>query len=328
MMRLLPEFNSCVRLAAALGSTAVLGNGAIDVFDRQTKRTQKNRASLAEDSATYDYLRDEVAYRIVDRMRDVSKSFEFGLDLGCGHGHVAKHVDRYDLQQLIQCDLAEHSLLASRVSESIATFRVHVDEEFLPFKDNVFDVVVSSLSLHWVNDLPAALRQIRTVLKEDGCFIGSMYATDTLFELRSSLLLAEQEREGGIGQHVSPFTSMRDMGGLLAQCGFTLTTIDSDDIIVNYPSMFELMNDLRRMGESNAARSRRNYIPRETLLAASAIYKTMYGNEDGTVPATFRVLFVIGWKPSKSQAQPAVRGSSTVSLGDLKGIVINNTENE
>jgi NADH dehydrogenase [ubiquinone] 1 alpha subcomplex assembly factor 5 len=148
-----------------------------------------------------------------------------------------------------------------------------------------------------------------------------MFATDTLFELRSSLLLAEQEREGGIGQHISPLTSMQDMGGLLTQSGFTLTTIDIDDIIVNYPSMFELMKDLKAMGESNAAWRRRSYLHRETLLAAAAIYQQMYGNEDGSIPATFRILFVIGWKPSQIQAQPAARGSATASLKDLKDLM-------
>ena len=276
-----------------------------------------------EDFTTYHYLRDEVAYRVVDRMRDVSRSFELGLDLGCGHGHIVQHIDQYDMQQLVQCDLAEKVILTSHVHQTIPTTRLHVDEEFLPFKDNVFDVVLSSLSLHWVNDLPGSLQQICEVLKEDGCFIGSMFATDTLYELRSSFLLAEQDREGGMGQHISPFTSMQDMGGLLTQSGFNLTTIDIDDIVVNYPTMFELMKDLRRMGENNAVRRRRSYIPRETLIAAAAIYKTLYGNEDGSIPATFRILSVIGWKPSKSQPQPAARGSSVVSLKDLEEIVSN-----
>lgn len=27
----------------------------------------------------------------------------------------------------------------------------------------------------------------------------------------------------------------------------------------------------------------------------------MYGNEDGSVPATFEILYMIGWKPHESQ---------------------------
>lgn len=91
-------------------------------------------------------------------------------------------------------------------------------EDFLPFPANTFDLAVSSLNLHWVNDLPQALREIQRVLKPDAPFIGAMLGSsegrgrgdwmqplltpsrttggDTLFELRCSLQLAETERLG------------------------------------------------------------------------------------------------------------------------------------
>ncbi|MEQ2237087.1 NADH dehydrogenase [ubiquinone] 1 alpha subcomplex assembly factor 5 [Ilyodon furcidens] len=50
------------------------------------------------------------------------------------------------------------------------------------------------------------------------------------------------------------------------------------------------------------------------------IVSEMYGNEDGSVPATFEILYMIGWKPHESQAKPAKRGSATVSFGDLSKI--------
>ena len=68
------------------------------------------------------------------------------------------------------------------------------------------EAILSNLSLHWVNDLPGTLIQIRQVLKEDGVFIGSMLGGDSLFELRTDLQLAELEREGGISPRVSPMT--------------------------------------------------------------------------------------------------------------------------
>ncbi|KAJ3057693.1 NADH dehydrogenase [ubiquinone] 1 alpha subcomplex assembly factor 5, partial [Podochytrium sp. JEL0797] len=63
---------------------------------------------------------------------------------------------------------------------------------------------MSSMSMHWVNDLPGALIQIRKCLKPDGVFLGAMVGGETLFELRTSLQLAQIEREGGVAPHVSP----------------------------------------------------------------------------------------------------------------------------
>lgn len=89
--------------------------------------------------------------------------------------------------------------------------RLQVDEEMLPFAEDSLDAVVSSLSLNWVNDLPGTLIQIKNSLKPDGVFLGAMFGGDTLFELRTSLQLAEMERESGVSARVSP------MAGIILQ---------------------------------------------------------------------------------------------------------------
>lgn len=192
-----------------------------------------------------------------------------------------------------------------------------VDEERLPFEQNSVDAILSSLSLHWVNDLPGTFIQIQRSLKPDGVFLGAMLGGDTLFELRwadlrgcwlfaypallltkythrTAFQLAQQELEGGISPHVSPMTDVRDVASLLQRANFNLTTVDTDEITVNYPSMWELMRDLQAMGENNAVATKRPYLRRGTLKRAGEIYKEMYGNEDGSVPATFQIIFMVG----------------------------------
>ncbi|XP_075195398.1 arginine-hydroxylase NDUFAF5, mitochondrial isoform X2 [Anomaloglossus baeobatrachus] len=144
-----------------------------------------------------------------------------------------------------------------------------------------------------------------------------MFGGETLYELRCSLQLAEIEREGGFSPHVSPFTAVNDLGNLMGRAGFNMLTVDTDEIQVHYPGMFELMKDLQGMGESNCAWNRRCLLHRDSMLAAAAIYREMYGEEDGSVPATFQIYCMIGWKPHESQAKPAKRGSATMSFGEL-----------
>lgn len=187
------------------------------------------------------------------------------------------------------------------------------------------DLTISSLSMHWVNDLPRLFSNVFHSLKPDGVFIGSMFGGQTLFELRSSLQLAEMEREGGFGLHVSPFTMPQDIGGLLNRAGFTMLTIDSDEIVINYPSMFELMFDLQGMAENNAMLKARTHLNRDTLLAAAAIYNHLYQSKEPNLPpdastsvsATFQIFNFIGWKPHPSQPSPAARGSANFSFKDL-----------
>uniref|UniRef100_A0A3B1IXE8 Arginine-hydroxylase NDUFAF5, mitochondrial n=1 Tax=Astyanax mexicanus TaxID=7994 RepID=A0A3B1IXE8_ASTMX len=293
--------------------------GTMNVFDRNMKKRQKSWASALQDNHKYDYLRDEVGIRVADRVYDIARTFPLALDVGCGKSHIAEHLSKEVVERFFLTDISEGLLRQTKPCE-MPTHCVLADEEFLPFQENTFDLVVSSLSMHWINDLPGALRQINGVLKPDGVFIGAMVGGETLYELRCSLQLAELEREGGFSPHISPYTAVTDLGNLLSQAGFNMLTVDVDEIQVNYPGMLEVMSDLQGMGESNCAWNRRSLLHRDTMLAAAAIYKEMYGNEDGSVPATFEILYMIGWKPHESQAKPAKRGSATVSFGDLSKI--------
>ncbi|NXW67686.1 NDUF5 hydroxylase, partial [Hirundo rustica] len=300
------------------------GSGPLNPFDRRLKRKQKNWAALQAEPAKCDYLREEVRGRGRRRGSPPVLTFPLALDVGSGRGYIAQHLTKETVEKLVQVDIAENAL-KNAVESEIPTVRVVADEEFLPFKEDTFDLVVSSLSLHWVNDLPKAFREIHQVLKPDGVFIGAMFGGDTLYELRCSLQLAELEREGGFSPHVSPFTAVADLGRLLSRAGFNTLTVDTDEIQVNYPGLFEVMEDLQGkyilcMGESNCSWNRKPLLHRETMLAAAAIYQEMYGNSDGSVPATFQIYYMIGWKYHESQAKPAQRGSATVSFGDLAKI--------
>ena len=145
-----------------------------------------------------------------------------------------------------------------------------------------------------------------------------MLGGDTLYELRTSLQLASMDRRGGLSPHVSPLADVRDMGGLLTKAGFQMLTVDIDDIVVNYPTTFALMEDLQAMGEANAVLGREmGPISREVLLANEAVYRELHGNKDGTLPATFKILYTIAWKEGTGQRKPLERGSAEFSIKDI-----------
>ncbi|KAJ4479124.1 S-adenosyl-L-methionine-dependent methyltransferase [Lentinula aciculospora] len=313
--------------------------GPFQVFDRETKRIQRDKAASkhgGESSRTVDYVRDEIADRMMERLEDIKRRFSTVVDLGSGSGHFAKLLDPEKTKKCIMIDSSREALHRDPDSEfegqncillsctrvnryPVEVERIHADEENLLqiMNPNSQEAIVSCLSLHWVNDLPGVLIQIKEALQPDGLFLGAMLGGETLFELRTALQLAQVDREGGISPHISPMTDTRDVSNLLGRAGFTLLTVDIDEVKVTYPSMWELMDDLRDMGESNAVIGRRHIIHRDTLAAASAIYKELHGNEDGTVPATFQVIFMIGWKPAPTQPKPLERGSGKTNLKDV-----------
>ncbi|HIP77326.1 MAG TPA: methyltransferase domain-containing protein, partial [Kiloniellaceae bacterium] len=247
-------------------------NDSPEVFDRQSLRLHRDRA--AGTLAEHDFLLREVGERLLDRLSDVTRDFPLALDLGCHHGMVADLLaagaaGRTAVGTLIQADL---SLPLARLAAEKGGPALVADEEALPLAPGSLDLVISLLSLHWVNDLPGALLQIGQALKPDGLFLAAMIGGNSLVALRSALMEAEIEIEGGASPRVSPFADLRDMGGLLQRAGFALPVTDVDSITVSYPSAFALMKDLRGMGESNATKERRrNAMRRETLLRAAAL---------------------------------------------------------
>lgn len=68
-------------------------------------------------------------------------------------------------------------------------------------------------------------------------------------------------------------TDSASLSNLISRAGFAMPTIDVDEITINYPSIVELMEDLRAMGESNATWQRPSSMSRDELMAAAAIYK-------------------------------------------------------
>ena len=98
--------------------------------------------------------------------------------------------------------------------------------------------------------------------------------------------------------------------------------MDVDDVVVNYPDPVALVRHLREMGENNALLNRREYLQRDTALAAAAAYMVLFGesSEDDTqhhIPCTYQMIYLTGWSPSESQPKSAKRGSATVSFQDL-----------
>ena len=286
---------------------------SFEVFNRQTVRRHRDRAAPRLDD--HDFLFREAAERLGDRLLDVKRTFPMALDLGCHTGQLARVLCAGDrpggIETLIQCDLSP--AMARRAGPLVLA----ADEEALPFAGETFDLIISNLSLHWVNDLPGALAQIRRALKPDGLFLASMLGGETLGELRRALAEAEIAEEDGLSPRISPMAEVRDLGGLLLRAGFALPVADTDTLTVMYEEPMKLMADLHAMGETNAAtESRKGFTRRGTLMAAAARYAELFADDSGRVPATFEIITLTGWAPDPSQQQPLAPGSAKARLAD------------
>jgi len=232
-------------------------------------------------------------------------------------------------------DLSAHpDVFASRLADSDAADRVGAPQASgdraaraapgaadLDLPAASADLIVSLMTLHWANDLPGALSQIRRALKPDGLFLGTLLGSGTLKELRGVLTEAELAERGGAQARVSPFADGFDGAGLLQRAGFALPVVDVDRMTVRYPDLFALVRDLRAMGETNVLAGLTRPLTRAIVARAAALYADRHGETDGRIPATFEIINLAGWTPHDSQPRPLARGSAQVRLADALGVV-------
>ncbi|MDO9710712.1 methyltransferase domain-containing protein [Paracraurococcus lichenis] len=282
------------------------------VFDRRLVRLRRDRAAATVGQVAP--VLEAAADLLLDRLDDTTRRFTRALDIG-GRGVVAPLLRARGIPFVVSMDLSAR--MAAREREPAGGLAVAGDEEWLPFAPESFDLVVASLSLHWVNDLPGALVQIRRVLTPDGLFLASLPGLGTLQELREALAGAESELRGGLSPRVSPFPELRDLAGLLQRAGFALPVADAARLPVAYRNPMALFRDLRAAGETNAVLARDPRIPPRALLplAASRLPEGAEG-----IPASLRLLVMTGWSPHESQSQPARPGSATVRLAEALGV--------
>lgn len=282
------------------------------LFDRALLAARRRRAR-ARPRAGADFLLVRVVEDLEDRLSTVLRRFPDAVDLGPYAGPAAAVLSASGkIERVLRAGPGDDG--APDVKHP---FDLVVEEEALPFAPESLDLVVSLLGLHFVDDLPGALVQIRRALAPDGLFLASLLGGATLHELRDSLMAAELEILGGVSPRVIPFLDVRDLGGLLQRAGFTLPVTDTDRVTVRYGSMFDLIADLRAMGATNPLHERtRRPASRALFLRAAEIYAERHADPDGRLRATFEIVSASGWAPHPDQQKPLAPGSAKVRLAD------------
>ena len=277
------------------------------IFDRRLVRVRRDRAATTVGRVAP--VLEDVADRLLDRLDDTTHRFDRALDIG-GRGAVAPRLRARGLEFVVSMDLS------SRMAAGAGGLAVAGDEEWLPFAEGSFDLVVANLSLHWVNDLPGALVQIRRALRPDGLFLASLPGLPTLQELRDALGEAETAIRGGVSPRVSPFPDLRDGAGLLQRAGFAMPVADAEDVALRYRDPLALFADLRAAGEANAVLARDPRTPPRALLPMAAA--RLPADHQGIV-TSLRLIMLTGWAPAATQSKPARPGSANARLADALG---------
>jgi SAM-dependent methyltransferase len=283
--------------------------GIHEPFDRRAHLLRRDRAAALVDRA--EPLLATIAERLLDRLDDTTRRFARALDLGGRHGLLARLLAARGVPFVVSADLSPR--MAARAPRPALA----ADEEWLPFAPGSFDLILSALSLHWVNDLPGALVQLRRALVPDGLFLAVLPGPATLAPLRTAFLAAEAATAGGASPRVAPLADLRDAASLLQRAGFALPVADTETVTVSYPDPFVLFAELRALGETNALAARNRRPATRGLIGALAQH--LPRDAEGRLAMPLELITLTGWAPAASQPKALAPGSAAARLADALG---------
>ena len=245
-------------------------------------------------------VQEIILQRLMERLQLVNLQPKRIVDLGSGPGVSAKRLARhYRRAEILEVDISPQMLRQSARSQPrFFSRRRHLcaDVENLALANQSAELVFSNLMLQWCNDLDRAFSEVNRCLKNNGLFMFSTFGPDTLIELRKSW----QQVDDAV--HVNAFVDMHDIGDALIRAGLENPVMETEKISIRYDSAMTLMRDLKALGANNVNRGRRQGLTgKNSLQKMLAEYEKW--REDGTLPATYEVVYGHAWMPEVSRAR-------------------------
>jgi SAM-dependent methyltransferase len=260
------------------------------IFNRTTLQGHRDKAAIKIEKS--DFLFKYSLDNILDRIHIYKDSYDKVLNIG------SRVFDfRQSSRKKIKIDFLVSTDLSFKMLKKFSGSRVQADEEFLPFLNESFDLVLSNLNLHSVNDLPGSLAQIQRSLKKDGLFVSSFVGENSLKELKEVFVKSEIDVGKNVHFHVSPTISSDTLSSLMVRAKFNDVVVDKDTVSIIYKTPQEILSDLQNSGESNCMSGGKvRYLRKDVLEKFSENYYKMFPSEDGGITCTFDIITCVGHK--------------------------------
>jgi malonyl-CoA O-methyltransferase len=216
------------------------------------------------------------------------------LDIGSGTGMLLKELAvLYPAAKFVGLDLASGMSLKARANlAATASIRLMTgDAEALPFRENAFDLVVSTSTFQWLESLDRVFADAFRVLAPNGRFVFALFGGRTLFELRGAYRSAWEKSGRGPEDRTHDFHSAFEVEAALGRAGFADPLVFAELEIEYHFDVPALLRSLRRIGAGNSAPlGRRGLAERRVMLDMMDIYQHDYA-VDGLIPATYEVIY-------------------------------------
>ncbi len=198
---------------------------------------------------TYDaaaIVQQEICNRAVERLQMLKLEPETILDIGSGTGKSTRGLQKqYPSAHVISSDVALPMLEQLKQRQpplQQAASTLCCDAEKISIKDESLDLVFSTSTFQWCEELQQVFAECWRILKPNGVLVFTTFGPDTLKELRQSWALVDQQI------HVHSFMDMHHVGDLLLASLYSDPVVDMEVITIEYQDSRQLLRDLKATG--------------------------------------------------------------------------------
>ena len=251
----------------------------------------KIKYSFNTKASSYDehsIVQKEVTKRLCNRLSTIKITPNNILDIGCGTGYLSNMLSTLFPEAKITClDISFNMLNESQKKNSDLDL-ILSDAENMPFKNKKFDLIVSSFTLHWCDEVDKIFYDIQRFLKNKGLFLFSTVGPSTLQELRTAYLSIDND------EHINTFSDMHLYGDSLVKYGFHDPVMDTEIIVIEYASFRDVLDSLKKTGANTVVGQEPKFISKSSYQKLSKNYPI---NKDGNrLPVTYEIIYGIAWK--------------------------------
>ncbi len=220
------------------------------------------------------------------------------LDIGTGTGEtILKLKNKFPQNKIIGCDIAFGMLEEAEkkiqlqipqlgfIKNALDIYLIQADAEKIPFKDKVFDLIISNATYQWIYDLKEAFLEAHRILESNGKFIFTIFGNKTLYELIAS---------GSSKVEHLKFKNKNEIKTLLKHSGFEINDFIAKSYKLYYPSVYNLLQSLKNMGAGNVFWEK-GLGGRALLEELNKNYTDLFITKNG-LQATFEIFIVFAVK--------------------------------
>jgi malonyl-CoA O-methyltransferase len=271
---------------------------------------------------TYDsaaMVQQEICDRAVERLQMLKVAPETILDIGSGTGKSIRGLHNlFPKAHTISSDISLTMLKQlEQIQPPLQPFASTLccDAEHLSISDESVDLVFSTSTFQWCDDLQQVLVECQRILRPDGVLVFTTFGPDTLKELRLSWAQVDH------GIHVHQFMDMHHIGDLLLASGYGDPVVDMEVITVEYQKTRQLLQDLKATGSRGKFGGEgisNGLMGKDKFRKFEAAYE-QYRQKNGLLPASYEVIYGYARKiPVKDKQQSSSATEIHIPVSQVK----------